>query len=147
MKKTIRLCAAVLAAAAVFLSACSARTAASADGFQKQAEAAGYKVTSQTASAGAAKELTAAKDGSDTTITFFTFSDSSSAEQEYVTMKQDLTASGGSSTVDSATYNKYVAQNGELYYTLIRMDSTILSCKGTVDKKSEIDSFVSKIKY
>lgn len=148
MKKTIRSCAALLAAAAVFLSACSARTPISADDFQKKAEALGYTVAVGTSnSTGAQSSLNAVKSDSDTQILFLLFSDESSAQEQYETMKTDIAAESGPGSVDSATYNKYVAQKGELYYTVVRMDGTVLYCKGTVAKKDEIDSFVSAIKY
>ena len=148
MKKAIRFCAAALAAAAVFLSACSARTPISADDFQKKAEALGYTVAADASnSAGAQSYLSAVKSGTDTQISFLLFPDESAAQEQYETMKGDIAEESSPGSVDTATYNKYVAQKGELYYTVVRMDDTVLYCKGTVAKKDEIDGFVSAIKY
>ncbi|WP_411675795.1 hypothetical protein [Caproicibacter sp.] len=147
MKKTAGLLAAVILSAALILSACSARTPISADDFQKKAEAAGYKVTQDTSYGSDAKSLVASKSDSDTQITFAVFTDSTSAQQKYASLKKSLTVTGGESTVDADAYNKYTAENGEIYYTIIRMDNTLLDCKGTIAKKDEIDSFVKTVKY
>ncbi|WP_326974912.1 hypothetical protein [Caproicibacter sp. BJN0012] len=148
MKKTAGFLTAALAACLLVLSACSARTPISSDDFQKKAEALGYKVSQDSSSSGSdAKTLTAAKSDSDTQITFTTFSDASAAQEQYASLKESLKATGGTSTVDSDSYNKYTAQNGEIYYTLVRMGDTLLNCKGTVGKKDEIDNFVKEIKY
>lgn len=148
MKKTIRFCAALLAASAVFLSACSARTPVSADDFQKKAEALGYTVAADASDTSGAKTgLNAEKSDTDTQISFLVFSDESSAQEDYETMKSGIAGESSPGSVDSATYNKYIAQKGELYYTVVRMNDTILYCKGTVANKDEIDSFVKEIKY
>lgn len=148
MKKNAGFFAALLLVSALLLSACSARTPISADSFQKEAKSAGYQVSESSASASdAVKSLTAAKENSDTQISFSQFADASAAEESYASLKQSLTVTGGKNTVDSDSYNKYTAQNGEIYYTLVRMDNTLLFCKGTLEKKSEIDSFIQSIKY
>lgn len=149
MKKTAGFLAAALAAGLLILSACSARTPISNDDFQKKAEALGYQVTQDSSSSGSdAKSLTAAKSDSDTQIVFTTCADASAAQEQYSTLKDSLkTATAGSGNVDSDAYNKYTAQNGEIYYVLVRMDNTVLNCKGTVAKKDEIDSLVKAIKY
>lgn len=148
MKKTAGFLAAALAACFLILSACSARTTVSNDDFQKKAEALGYKVSQDSSPSGSdAKSLTAVKSDSDTQIIFTTFSDASTAQEQYTSLKESLKPAAGTGTVDSDAYNKYSAQNGEIYYTLIRMDNTLLSCKSTVTKKDEIDSLVKAIKY
>ena len=145
VKKTIGFLAAVLMTA-VLLTACSARTPISADDFQKKAESAGFQVE-QNNSYTDATSLVASKEDSSTQITFTVFSTSSTAEQQYVSLKKDLTVTDEKSLIDSSAYNKYVAQNGEMYYTLIRMDNTLLNCKGTTAEKDEIDDFVKDIQY
>lgn len=146
MKKVIGFLAAVLAAAAV-LTACSARTPISADEFQKAAEDAGYEVAQDTSYGSNVKSLVASKSDSDTQITFTVFADSSTASQKYASKKKSITVTDEGSIIDSDAYNKYTAQGGEIYYTLVRMDNTLLFCKGTVAKEDEIDSFVKQIKY
>ena len=147
MKKSAVFCAAALAAAVLF-SACSARTPVSSDDFQKKAEAAGFTVSADVSeSSGAAKALNAVKDGEDTEISFFEFTDSAAARERYASLKKTLFPSGGGSAVDSSAYNKYAGRNGELYYTLVRLDNTVLSCKGTAANKKPIDDFISQIKY
>ena len=149
MKKPAVFLAAVFATGILFLSACSARNPASAASFQKTAASLGYKVTqaADTSYGSDTKSLIAAKSGSDTQIAFTVFADASTAEDQFSSLKQDLTATGGKSAVDADAYNKYTAQNGELYYTLVRIDNTMLSCKGTVAKKGEIEDFIKAIKY
>lgn len=147
MKKTAGFLAAALAACLLILSACSARTPISNDDFQKKAESLGYKVSDSSSSGSDAKTMTATKSDSDTQITFTTFSDASTAQEQYASLKESLKATGGTGTVDSDAYNKYTAQNGEIYYTLVRMGNTLLDCKGTVGKKDEIDSLVKALKY
>lgn len=148
MKKSAVFCAAVLAAAAVLLTACSARTPVSSDDFQKKAEAAGFTVAADASgSSDGVKSLSAVKSDADTEISFFEFSDGASAQDRYAALKKEVSASGDGNTVDSSAYNKYVGQNGEIYYTLVRMDNTVLSCKGTVTNKKLIDDFVGELKY
>ncbi|MCI1965543.1 MAG: hypothetical protein LKJ17_05355 [Oscillospiraceae bacterium] len=141
MKKTAAFLAAALAACLFILSACSARTPVSNDDFKKQAEALGYTVAQGTDS------LSASKSETDTQIIFTTCSDSISAQEQYASLKDSLTVTGGESTVDSNAYNKYTAQNGEIYYTLIRMDNTVLNCKGTIAKKDEMNRLIKALKY
>ncbi|MFU0832067.1 MAG: Lipoprotein [Oscillospiraceae bacterium] len=146
MKKVIGFLAAVLSMAAV-LTACAARTPISADEFQKAAEDSGYEITQDSSYGSDVTSLVASKSDSDTKITFTVFSDSATASKEYISQKKSLAVTDGDNTIDSDAYNKYTAQSGEIYYTLIRMDNTLLFCKGTVAKKDEIDSFVKTIKY
>ena len=37
--------------------------------------------------------------------------------------------------------------NGELYYVIVRMDSTLLSCQAKVTNKDEADNLVKAAKY
>lgn len=149
MRKFIKLFALCLAAAlTVAVSGCSARTSATADSFQKQAEKQGFKVSAETSQTDSVtKYLNAEKDNSDTKISFLTFSDASAAQGKYSDLKKTVSPSGGGSTVDSASYNKYTVTNGEIYYTLIRMDTTILYCQTTVTHKDEINNLIQALKY
>jgi hypothetical protein len=148
MKKTAGFLAAALAACLLILSACSARSPVSSGDFQKQAKTLGYKVSQIAPATDGAEDLfIASSDSSYTQFRFLTFSDASSAMEGYKSLKEATFHSDGESTVDSDAYNKYTAQNGEIYYTLIRMDNTVLDCKSTTSKKDEIESFVKAIKY
>jgi archaellum component FlaG (FlaF/FlaG flagellin family) len=146
MKKAVGFLAAVLAIASV-LTACSARSPISADDFQKAAQDAGYEVTQDASYGSDAASLVASKSDSDVQITFTVFPDAITAKQKYASQKKSLAVSDGGSTIDSDAYNKYTVQNGEMYYTLVRLDHTLLVCKGTVSDKNEIDNFVKQIKY
>ena len=147
VKKLSVFWAAVLAAS-VFLSGCSARTPASAEDFQKQAKALGYQVSEDTAETSeTTKACLAQKDDADAVAVFYVFSDGSTAQERYALLKKGMSSAADGSTVDSSAYNKYVCRNGEIYYTIVRMDETVLSCKGTVARKDEIDSFVKALKY
>ena len=148
VKKALKFCAAVLTAAVLTVSSgCSARSAISADDFQKQAKGSGFSV-SETANdnSGAERSLTALKDGTDVEIDYHIFSDESSAQNWYVAQKGSL-AGSGKVIVDSDSYNKYTLVNGEIDQTLVRMDKTAVLCKTTAAKKSEADNFLKAIHY
>ncbi len=148
MKKLLKFCVVALAAAVVATFAgCSARTAISADDFQKQAKSSGFSVSEAAGNdSGAEKSLVATKDGSDVEIDFHAFSDAGNAQGWYTAQKGSL-ASSGKVVVDSDNYNKYTLANGEMYYVLVRMDKTAILCKTTANKKNEADSFLKTIHY
>lgn len=146
MKKTAAFLAIVLTAALIF-SGCSARTTMSTDDFKKKAEAAGYEVAKDASYGADTDSLNASKSDSDTEISFTVFTSSSSAKRTYSSLKKGLTVTGGESTLDSDAYNRYTAQNGEIYYAIVRMDDTLLNCKGTLSEKDEIDQFINDVNY
>lgn len=147
MKKSTALCAAALAAV-VFLAGCSARTPVAGKEFQQKAKALGYQVSAVDAgTSGGAKTYRAVKDDGDTEAVFYECSDGSAAQERYALLKKGISSAGDGDAVDSSAYNKYVAQNGEIYYTVVRMDSTVLSCKGIVADKKPVDDLVSSLKY
>ncbi len=151
MKKLLKFCAAVLAAAAVFsMAGCSARSPITADEFSKQAKAAGFTVQEQTTSAeGVDKVISATKSESGTEIVYLSFKTDSSAEDMYKTIKENISkgTSGTSHTLDSASYCKYTLVNGELNHTLARMNKTIVYGKATTSVKDQVDNFFKTIKY
>lgn len=151
MKKIIKLCAVVLAAAAVFaLAGCSARTPVSADEFKKQAEAAGFTVTdSSTSNANVEKYLSAIKNETGTELAFLSFPSESDASEMYATLKSGITTGtdGTAKNIDSSSYNKYTLVNGELNHILVRMNKTIVYGKATSAYKNQIDDFFNAIKY
>ena len=150
MKKLIKLCAAVLAAAALFaFTGCSARTPVTADEFKKQAEAAGFTVTDSSASANAEKYLSAIKSETGTELAFLSFSSESTATEMYTNLKSSITSGtdGDAKNVDSSSYNKYTLVNGELNHILVRMNKTIVYGKATTTYKNQIEDFFSAIKY
>ena len=127
---------------------CAVRRAVTSDAFKKEAEKEGFTVSEKTSSdSDVSKYLIASKKGSDTKIVYLSFEGSSSAHDRYVAAIGDLIPSGGKDTVDSDTYNKYSVSNGELYYTIARMDATVIYCTTTVSKKSEADGFMKAMKY
>ncbi len=148
MKKAFQICLLALAAAAVFaLAGCSARSSVSYGDFEQKAKAAGFKVSEQAApSEEVTKAFSATKDGSDTQLTFLTFDTLTDAQSWYFAQKNSL-PSGGKTLVDSDSYNKFTLSNGEIYYVLVRMDDTFLSCQTTVSRTDEIGSFLSSIGY
>lgn len=148
LKKAFKFCLLAIAAAAVMtLGGCSARSSVSYGDFEQKAEAAGFKVSEQTApSEEVTKDLSAVKDGSDTQFNFLTFDTPTHAQSWYFSQKDSLPA-GGQTLVDSDSYNKFTLSNGEIYYVLVRMDNTFLSCQTTVSKADEVGSFLSSIKY
>lgn len=147
--KTIRKVLAAVLTVAIFtvFPACSARSAVSADEFQKQAKSAGFTVAAPTSdSSGAEKSLTAAKDGTDVTVDYHKFSDTSTAAGWYSERKSTLTGSG-KNVVDSDAYSKYTVTNGEIYYALVRMDNTVVFCQTTISKQSAADSLLKALHY
>ncbi len=148
MRKSAAFLAALLAAAVLLTAGgCSARSAVSPEDFQKKAEGLGYSVQAQTSSqAGAEKELSAAKDGSDVQVAFTDFGTAADAMSAYSAVKEGLPSAGGK-TLDTDAYNRYAVTNGEIYYALVRMDHTVLSCKAAASKKKDVDALVSAIKY
>lgn len=150
MKKIAKLCAVFLAAAVLTVfAACSARSAVSADEFQKQAKSAGFTVASPSSDdSGAAKSLTATKDGTDVEVDFHQFSDAPAAESWYGQQKTLMASAGsGKNVVDSDAYSKYTLTNGEISYELVRMDNTVIFCKTTTAKQNVADSLLKSLKY
>lgn len=148
MKKKLKILAAALAAVALTAFAgCSARSAVSAEDFEKQAKSAGYTVTAASGdSSGASKTLTAAKSGKPEQIIFHVFANGISAQNWYSAEKTEL---GGTAktVVDSDNYNKCTLENGDIYYVLVRMDNTAVLCRVSPSNKSAADSFLKAIKY
>jgi hypothetical protein len=149
MKKIWKICAvALLASMLTVFAGCSARTAITADEFQKQAKSAGYTVTEpENNDSAATKSYTATKDNSDVEIVFRIFSDAYSAQNWYSTQKSSLKTETVKTAVDSDNYSKYTVTNGEIYYVLVRVDKTVVFCKAVASKAGEVDSFLSTIKY
>lgn len=149
MKRFVKIYAAVITAALLLImSGCSARTPLSADDFKKQAENQKFTVTAETSSDSSIdKYMIADKSGTDTKIVYLSFSDNSSARDQYASLKEDAAPSGGGDAVDSDSYNKYTVTNGELYYTIARIDNTVIYCKTTTTHKDEADNFMKAVKY
>jgi hypothetical protein len=134
-------------AGALALAGCAARSAISAEDFQKQAKSAGYTVSSQAAgSTGATKCLSATKGGSDLQITFYAFGTAADAQSWYSSQKSGISGSG-KTVVDTDTYNKYTVTVGDISFLLVRMDNTAVLCKTSTAKSGEAERFVSSIKY
>ena len=149
VKKIWKICAVALAAAILTAFAgCSARTAATADEFEKQAKSAGFTVKTVTDdSSGAAKSLTATKDGSDVEADYHLFSTGDAAQNWYTEQKSSMTIGTGKNVVDSDAYSKFTLTNGEIRYVLVRMDKTVVLCKTVDVKQSSIDSLLKAIGY
>jgi hypothetical protein len=151
LKKIFKLCAAVLAAVAVFsFAGCSARTPVTADGFKKQAESAGFTVTdSATSNTNVDKYLSAVKSDSGTELIFISFKTEAAASEMYANVKSSISegTSGTAKNVDSSSYNKYTLLNGELHHTLARMGSTLVYGKTTSAYKNQVDDLFKAIKY
>lgn len=151
MKKWIRLCAAALAVTALLAFAgCSARTSITADDFTKQAKNQGFTVKDTAApSADVDKYVDAVKSETDTEIIYLSFKSETSAETTYNSLKQNASqgTNAKTSTLDSATYNKFTVTNGELNYTIARMDTTVVYGKATSSHQNQVDDFFKAIKY
>jgi hypothetical protein len=149
MKKIGKIFTTVLAVAVLTVFAgCSARSAVSADEFEKQAKSAGFTVTTpESDSSGAEKSLTATKGGSDAEVDFHQFSDASSAQSWYSEQKSALTSGSGKNVVDSDAYSKYTLTNGEIYYAIARIDNTVIYCKTTIANQSAADNLLNALHY
>lgn len=151
MKKRFKLLS-VLLTAAVFLSlvACSARTPATTDDFTKQAKAQGFAVKEDsTTNTAIVKYLEASKAETQTQVLFVTFKTESDAQSAYASVKK--TAAEGTNvkttTLDSSSYNKFTAVNGEISYTIIRMNDTLLYGKANSGHQNQVDDLVKAVKY
>lgn len=153
MKKLKKLAAVILTAAMVLsFAGCSARTPVSADEFSKQAKAQGFTVkdnSSSSSNADVDKYIDAVKSETQTEIVFISFKTESAAEEAFTSVKKNVSqgTNAKTTTVDSATYNKYTVSVGELNHTLIRMDSTIVYGKATAAYQNQVDGLLKAIKY
>ena len=153
MKKRTKLCAALLCAV-LFLSAagCSARTPITSDDFKKQAQASEFEIedsasSSQTVDANAQETVQATNSKTSTILVFLSYSDGDSAQASYTALKKQFAPNGGGSAVESDTYSKYTVTVGELFYTLVRMDDTVIYGKATLPNEQEVENFFKTIKY
>ena len=149
MRKIWKICAVALSAAVLtVLAGCSARTAITADEFQKQAKSAGYTVTApENDDSAAMKSFVATKSGSDVQIDYHLFANAYSAQNWYNTQKNSMKTGTTKTVVDSDNYSKFTVSNGEIRYVLVRMDKTALLCKAVSSKSGDVDSFLKTIKY
>lgn len=82
-----------------------------------------------------------------TELVFLSFSDGDSAQAAYTALKKQFAPNGGGKAVESATYSKYTVTVGELFYTLGRMDETVVYGKATTANQKEVEDFFKAIKY
>ncbi len=130
-------------------SGCSARSAITADTFQKEAKNCGYTVkqTSST-NANVASYYTGTTSSADDELDYVLAASDSSALEIYNSMKDSIGTGGGKpQTIDSSSYSKYVVTNGEMYYVLARVDKTVVYAKSTASNKANVDKFFNAIKY
>lgn len=153
MKRWTKLCAALLCAA-VFLSAagCSARSPVTSDGFKKEAQTMGFEIggdddASQTTETQAQETVHVSKAKTATELTFLSFADGDSAQAAYAALKKQFAPNGGGKVVEAATYSKYTVTVGELFYTLSRMDTTVVYGKATLANQKEVEDFFQAIHY
>lgn len=150
MKKLTLFFTAVLAVVSILsFAGCSARSSVTADTFKKQAEAQGFKVTeNSSSSADVQKALSAEKSETGTQVVYYSFATESAAEDAYISIKKNITADGAAGkSLDTATYTKYTLVNGELSYTLTRMNATIVFGKATTSHQNQVQGLFDAIKY
>lgn len=132
------------------LAGCSARTPISADEFSKQAKDLGFTVTEQSATNTAVVKYLQADDSkTQTQLIFITFKTESDAQTAYTSVKANVSQGTGAktTTLDSSSYNKFTVVNGELNYTIIRMNDTLLYGKANSGHQNQVDDFVKAAKY
>ena len=150
MKKTgISFFVLAAAVAAVFLlSGCSARSSASPGTFRSAAEKAGYTVSDSTSSADGAQSYLTATDDNGSELYFVEFADSATSQKVYNGFKDQIQTGGNKAkNVDSSPYSKYSVTNGELYYAVCRIDTTVLYGKCTAANRNAMEKLFDSIHY
>lgn len=129
--------------------ACSARTAITADTFQKEAKNCGYTVKQTTSTnTNITSAYTGTTSNADDELDFVIAESDAAAQDVYNSMKDSIKVKDSKpQTIDSSTYSKYVVTNGELYYVLARIDKTVVYAKAMTSNKATVDKFFNAIKY
>jgi hypothetical protein len=128
---------------------CSARSAITADTFQKEAKNCGYTVKqASSTNPSISSYYTGTTSSADDELDYVLTASDSSALEIYNSMKNSIETGGGTpQPIDSSSYSKYVVTNGEMYYVLTRVDKTVVYAKSTSSNKANVDKFFNAIKY
>lgn len=150
MKKNNK-CSLLLLLFAIFFafSGCSARSAITADTFQKTAKSSGYTVTKASSSNTSVVDYyTGATKSGDDELVYTSFTTQSGAQTFYNAMKSSIVAGDNKpQNIDSSAYSKYIVTNGEIYYVLVRLEKTVIYGKTTISNKAALDKYFNTIKY
>lgn len=126
------------------LAGCSAKSAATAEQFQKAAEDAGYTVEEQD-SGSIVSVQTASKDES--SMTFYICNTEDEAKTAVNNLKSNLPTTDNQERVDSSYYSKYSVEDEESYYSVIRMGTTVLACAVDMEDKGSCQQVASALGY
>ena len=124
---------------------CSAKSAATAEQFQKAAEDVGYTVEEQ--DAGGLVSIHMASKDDTSAMVFYVCNSEDEAKNAFTRLKENLPDSVTPEEVDSSYYSKCTAENDESYYSIIRMGSTVLASAVELSEKDNVLSVVNALGY
>lgn len=134
------------------VTACSAKSPVDAAAFKTVTEK--YKLTNtdQTANNASVKSYVSAQDTAGTTaIQFIAYDSATGATELYNNFKQQIDSAkpkyAQTSSIDTAAYNKYTLEVGEIYEVVVRMEQTIVYAKCDTKDKATVDNVLKGIKY
>lgn len=129
---------------ALTLSGCSAKSAATAEQFQKAAEEVGYTVEEQ--DAGSFESYHMASKG-DSSIAFYVCATEQDAKSALVNLKSNLPSGVTPEHIDSSYYSRYTAETEDTYYSIIRMGNTVMASAVELSEKGNVESVASALGY
>lgn len=151
MKKKVFL--PLLALLAVLCTACSPKTALTADEFMEQMTAKGfetYDVTEQSSLDTVQSVSLAVKDNT-YQIEFYVLDGEDMAAGLFAGNQERFESEAGNvsshSSVSASNYARYTQTTGENYYVVSRIDNTVLYCVVAKDYKDEVESAVKELGY
>ncbi len=126
------------------LPGCSAKSAATAEQFQKAAEEVGYTVEEQDGGSLESIHLASKEDSS---MVFYVCDSDQEAKTALVNLKANLPSDVNADHVDSSYYSRYTAETEDTYYSIIRMGNTILASTVEPSEKDNLQSVINALGY
>lgn len=134
------------------VTACSAKSPVDAAAFKTVTEK--YKLTNtdQTANNADIKSYVSAQNTAGTTaVQYIAYSSASGATELYNNFKKQVDDAkpkyARTSNIDTAAYNKYTLEVGEIYEVVVRMEHTIVYAKCDTTDRATVDNVLKGIKY
>lgn len=152
--KLFKRCACIFVSLLMVLSVtgCSAKSPVDAAAFKAVTEK--YKLTNtdQQASNTSVKSYVSAQDAAASiAIQYIAYDSASGATELYNNFKKQVDDAkpkyAKTSAIDTATYNKYTLEVGEIYEVVVRMEHTIVYAKCDTKDKGTVDNVLRGIKY
>ncbi len=152
--KFFKRCACILVSLlmAVSVTACSAKSPVDAAAFKTVTEK--YKLTNtdQKANNTSVKSYVSAQNAAaNIAIQYIAYDSASGATELYSSFKKQVDDAkpkyAKTSSIDTATYNKYTLEVGEIYEVVVRMEHTLVYAKCDIEDKGTVDNVLKGIKY